>query len=188
MASGIRRIEALTGEAARLWLVGRETQLKSVAAMMKTAPDEVVARIETLMSERKRLEKELSEAKNALALSGGGGAKAEVEQIGSATFIGQIISGIEPKALRGLADDHMKAIGSGIVAIIAANENSNTVVIAVSPEWQGTLSAPDLVRAATEAMGSQGGGGRPDMAQGGGPAGAELAQAALHAIRAKIAG
>jgi alanyl-tRNA synthetase len=148
----------------------------------------VVARIETLMSERKRLEKELSEAKNALALSGGGGPKAEAEHIGNVTFMGQIISGIEPKALRGLADDHMKAIGSGIVAIIAANENSNTVVIAVSPEWQGTLSAPDLVRAATEAMGSQGGGGRPDMAQGGGPAGAEFAQAALHAIRAKIAG
>ena len=96
--------------------------------------------------------------------------------------------GIEPKALRGLADDQMKAIGSGIVAIIAANENSNTVVVAVSPALHATLTAPDLVRAATEAMGAQGGGGRPDMAQGGGPAGAELAQAALDAIKAKIAG
>ena len=188
VASGIRRIEALTGEAARLWLAGRETQLKSVAAMLKTAPDEVGARIETLISDRKRMEKELSEAKNALALSGGSGPKAEAEQIGDVTFMGQVISGIEPKALRGLADDQMKAIGSGIVAIIAANENSNTVVVAVSPALHGKVTAPDLVRAATEAMGAQGGGGRPDMAQGGGPAGAELAQAALDAIKAKIAG
>ena len=188
VASGIRRIEALTGEAARLWLVGRETQLKNVAAMLKTAPDEVAVRIETLMSDRKRMEKELSEAKTALALSGGGGPKAEAEQIGDITFMGQVIAGIEPKALRGLADDQMKAIGTGIVAIIAANENSNTVVVAVSPALHGTVTAPDLVRAATEAMGAQGGGGRPDMAQGGGPAGAELAQAALDAIKAKIAG
>ncbi|WP_397578376.1 alanine--tRNA ligase [Sphingorhabdus sp.] len=188
VASGIRRIEALTGEAARLWLVGRETQLKNVAAMLKTAPDEVGARIETLMNDRKRMEKELSDAKTALALSGGGGPKAEAEAIGDVTFMGQVINGIEPKALRGLADDQMKAIGSGIVAIIAANENSNTVVVAVSPALHATLTAPDLVRAATEAMGVQGGGGRPDMAQGGGPAGAELAQAALDAIRAKIAG
>ena len=188
VASGIRRIEALTGEAARLWLVGRETQLKNVAAMLKTAPDEVGVRIETLISERKRMEKELSEAKNALALSGGGGPKAEAEQIGDVTFMGQVIAGIEPKALRGLADEQMKAIGTGIVAIIAANENSNTVVVAVSPALHGTVTAPDLVRAATEAMGAQGGGGRPDMAQGGGPAGAELAQAALDAIKTKIAG
>ena len=188
VASGIRRIEALTGEAARLWLVGRETQLKNVAAMLKTAPDEVGVRIETLISERKRMEKELSEAKNALALSGGSGPKAEAEQIGDVTFIGQVIAGIEPKALRGLADEQMKAIGTGIVAIIAANENSNTVVVAVSPALHGTVTAPDLVRAATEAMGAQGGGGRPDMAQGGGPAGAELAQAALDAIKTKIAG
>ncbi|MFN3620468.1 alanine--tRNA ligase, partial [Sphingorhabdus sp.] len=188
VASGIRRIEALTGEAARLWLVGRETQLKNVAAMLKTAPDEVGVRIEALISDRKRMEKELSEAKNALALSGGGGPKVEAEQIGDVTFMGQIIAGIEPKALRGLADDQMKAIGTGIVAIIAANENSNTVVVAVSPALHGTVNAPDLVRAATEAMGAQGGGGRPDMAQGGGPAGAERAQAALDAIRARIAG
>ena len=187
VASGIRRIEALTGEAARLWLVGRETQLKNIAALLKTAPDEVGARIETLINDRKRMEKELSEAKNALALSGDGGQRAEAEQIGDVTFMGQVIAGIEPKALRGLADDQMKAIGSGVVAIIAANENSNTVVIAVSPALHHIVTAPELVRVATGAMGAQGGGGRPDMAQGGGPAGAELAQAAIDAIKAKLA-
>ncbi len=186
VASGIRRIEALTGEAARLWLTRRESQLKDVASILKTAPDEVAARVETLMAERKRLEKELSDAKNALALSGGSGPKAEAEMVGGINFMGQVISGIEPKALRGLADDQMKAIGGGVVAIIAANEASNTVVVAVSPEHHGKATAPDLVRAATAAMGGQGGGGRPEMAQGGGPAGADQAQAALDAIKATL--
>ncbi len=188
VASGIRRIEALTGEAARLWLTGRESQLKDVASILKTAPDEVAARVESLMAERKRLEKELSDAKNALALSGGSGPRAEAEMINGINFMGQVIAGIEPKALRGLADDQMKAIGGGVVAIIAANEASNTVVVAVSSDHQAKATAPDLVRAATVAIGGQGGGGRPEMAQGGGPAGADLAQAALDAIRAILAG
>ena len=190
VASGIRRIEALTGEAARLWLAGRENQLKDVASMLKTGIDDVAARVETLLAERKRMEKELSDAKTALAMSGGsaGGAKAEVEMIGSTAFVGQVIAGIEPKMLRGLADEQMKAINSGVVAIVAANEGSNTVVISISAELLGNLNAPDLVRAATTAMGGQGGGGRPEMAQGGGPAGADQAQAALEAVRAMLAG
>lgn len=188
VASGIRRVEALTGEAARLWLVGRDAQLKDVASLLKTAPDEVAGRVETLLADRKRLEKELSDAKNALALSGGSGPKAEAETINGITFMGQVIAGIDPKALRGLADEQMKSIGGGIVAIVAANEGSNTVVVAVSPEHQASHNAPDLVRAATAAMGGQGGGGRPEMAQGGGPAGAEQAQAALDAIKASLAG
>ncbi|HEV7233178.1 MAG TPA: alanine--tRNA ligase [Sphingorhabdus sp.] len=187
VASGIRRIEALTGEAARLWLAGREAQLKEVASLLKTAPDEVASRVEMLLAERRRLEKELADAKTALALSGGSGPKAEAEDVGGITFMGQVIAGIDPKALRGLADEQMKAIGQGVVAIVAANENSNTVVIAVSPEHQAKTNAPDLVRAATAAMGGQGGGGRPDMAQGGGPAGSGQAQAALDAIKAVLA-
>ncbi|MGB5078241.1 MAG: alanine--tRNA ligase [Sphingorhabdus sp.] len=186
VASGIRRIEALTGEAARLWLAGREAQLKEVANLLKTAPDEVLGRVETLLAERKRLEKELSDAKNALALSGGSGPKAEAESINGVSFIGQVIAGIEPKALRGLADEQMKTLGGGVVAIIAANEGSNTLVVAVSTEHSSAFGAPELVRAGTLAMGGQGGGGRPEMAQGGGPAGNEQAQAALEAIKAAL--
>lgn len=186
VASGIRRIEALTGEAARQHLAGREGQLKDVAALLKTAPDEVMARVETLLADRKRLEKELGEAKTALALSGGSGRKAEAEDVNGVSFMGQIINGIEPKALRGLADDQMKAIGTGVVTIVAANETSNTVVVAVSTELHGKITAPDLVRAATTAMGGQGGGGRPDMAQGGGPAGTDQAKAAIEAIKAAL--
>jgi alanyl-tRNA synthetase len=187
VASGIRRVEALTGEAARQHLAGREAQLKDIASMLKTAPDEVAGRVETLLAERKRLEKELADAKTALALSGGSGPKAEAEDIGGTVFMGQVIAGIDPKALRGLADEQMKSIGSGVVAIVAANDSSNTVVVAVSPALLDKTTAPDLVRAATAAMGGQGGGGRPDMAQGGGPAGAEQAQAALDAIKAALA-
>ncbi len=183
VASGIRRIEALTGEAARQHLARRESQLKDIASMLKTAPDEVAARVETLLAERRAMEKELSDAKTKLALSGSGGAKAEAEKIGDINFVGQIIPGIEPKALRGLADDQMKTLGCGIVVIVAANEGANTVVVAISPELTAQYAAPDLVRAATTAMGGQGGGGRPEMAQGGGPAGNDEAQAALAAIR-----
>jgi alanyl-tRNA synthetase len=187
VASGIRRIEALTGEAARQYLSGREAQLKDIAAMLKTAPDEVAARVETLLADRKRLEKELGDAKTALALSGGSGPKAEAEDVNGTAFLGQVINGIEPKALRGLADDQMKVIGTGVVAIVAANETSNTIVVAVSSELHGKITAPDLVRAATAAMGGQGGGGRPDMAQGGGLAGAEQAQAAIDAVKRALA-
>jgi alanyl-tRNA synthetase len=188
VASGIRRIEALTGEAARQHLASREAQLKAVASMLKTGPEEVATRVETLLAERRRLEKELADAKTALALSGDGGPKAEAENVNGVSFMGQVIAGIDPKALRGLADEQMKAVGTGVVAIVAANENSNTVVVAVSPELHAQTTAPDLVRAATAAMGGQGGGGRPDMAQGGGPAGADQAQAALDAIKAALAG
>ncbi|WP_373476807.1 alanine--tRNA ligase [Sphingorhabdus sp.] len=187
VASGIRRIEALTGEAARQYLSGREAQLKDIAAMLKSAPDEVAARVETLLVERKRLEKELGDAKTALALSGGSGPKAEAEDVNGIAFLGQVINCIEPKALRGLADDQMKVIGTGVVAIVAANETSNTIVVAVSSELHGKITAPDLVRAATAAMGGQGGGGRPDMAQGGGLAGAEQAQAAIDAVKSALA-
>ena len=186
VASGVRRIEALTGEAARLWLSGREGQLKDIASLLKTGIDDVALRVETLLAERKRLERELSDAKTALAMSGGSGGapKADVEMVGGTAFLGQVITGIEPKMLRGLADEQMKALeNGGVVAIIAANDASNTVVVSVSAHLLAAITAPDLVRAATTAMGGQGGGGRPEMAQGGGPAGAEQSNAALDAIR-----
>jgi alanyl-tRNA synthetase len=183
VASGIRRIEALTGEAARQHLARRDSQLKDVAGLFKVSPDEVAGRVETLLAERRALEKELSETKTKLALSGGGAAKAEAETIGDIQFLGQVIPGIDPKALRGLADEQMRTLSGGVVAIVAANDGANTVVVAVSSDLTARFAAPALVQAATAAMGGQGGGGRPEMAQGGGPAGGDQAQAALTAIR-----
>jgi alanyl-tRNA synthetase len=194
VASGIRRIEALTGEAARQHLSHREEQLKDVAGLLKTGIEDVAARVETLLADRKRMEKELAEAKTALAMAGansghsGGGRKAEAEVVNGIAYLGQVIAGIEPKVLRGLADDQLKSLGSGIVTIVAANENANTVVVGISPDLISSFDAPNLVRAATLAMGGQGGGGRPEMAQGGGPAGSDQAQAAIAAVKAALAG
>ncbi len=187
VASGIRRIEALTGEAARQHLSGREGQLKQISALLKTGIEDSVDRVETLLADKKRLEKELADIKTKLAMSGGAGPKAEIETINDIKFLGQVIEGVEPKALRGLADEQLKTFDSGIITIIAANEGANTVVVAITADLLETLQAPDFVRIATEAMGGKGGGGRPEMAQGGGPAGLDQANAAIEAIKAKIA-
>jgi alanyl-tRNA synthetase len=187
VASGIRRIEALTGEAARQWLTEREDKLKETAAVLKAAPDEVPVRVAALIEERRRLERELGEAKKALALGGGGPAAtaAEAEQVGGHAFVGQIIEGLDPKGLRGLVDEAKQRIGSGIATLVAVNEGRATVAVGVTDDLAATHDAVELVRAAVAALGGQGGGGRPDMAQGGGPDGSK-AQAALAAIRALL--
>ncbi len=183
VAAGVRRIEALTGEAARKWLTDREDRLKEAAAALKASPEDVPARVASLLDERRRLERELAEAKKALAL--GGGSKAEAagpEQVGGHGFIGQVLDGIDPKALRGLVDEAKQRVGSGVVALVAVNDGRATVAVGVTDDLAPTRNAVDLVRKAVEAVGGQGGGGRPDMAQGGGPDGGKAAEA-LAAVR-----
>ncbi|WP_380875381.1 alanine--tRNA ligase [Sphingomonas sp. DBB INV C78] len=191
VSSGVRRIEALTGEAARAWLTAREDKLKEVAAALKASPDEVPARVISLVEERKRLERELADAKKALALAGsGGGAKADdagPEQVGGRNFIGQVIEGLDPKGLRGLVDDAKARIGSGVAVLVAVNEGRASVAIGVTDDVKDSVSAVDLVKAAVAALGGQGGGGRPDMAQGGGPDGAKAGDA-VAAVRAALEG
>jgi alanyl-tRNA synthetase len=187
VSSGVRRIEALTGEAARQWLVAREDALKAIAGSLRTAPEEVEARVAALLDERRRLERELAEAKKALALGGGGSAPASAdEEVGGVKFSGQVLHGMEPKELRGLLDEAKKRLGSGVAAIVAVNDGRATVAAGVTDDLVGKLSAVDLVRAAVAAVGGQGGGGRPDMAQGGGPDG-DKAEDALAAVRALLA-
>ena len=188
VASGVRRIEALTGEAARGWLVRREEALKGAAAALRTAPEEVEARVVALLDERKRLERELAEAKKALALGGGSAdAGPADEQVGDVVFAGQVIDGLEAKELRGLLDAAKARIGSGVAAIAAVNEGRAAFAVAVTDDLTTRFSAVDLVRAGVEALGGKGGGGRPDMAQGGGPDGAKAAEA-IAAVRAVLAG
>jgi alanyl-tRNA synthetase len=187
VAAGVRRIEALTGEAARQWLTERENRLKEAAAALKAAPEEVPARVASLIEERRRLERELAEAKKALALGGGRSTEAQgPEQVGGYAFIGQVLEGMDPKALRGVVDDAKKRVGSGVAAVVAVNDGRASVAIGVTDDLVGRVSAVDLVRAAVAALGGQGGGGRPDMAQGGGPDGAK-AQEALSAVRSALA-
>jgi len=188
VSSGVRRIEALTGEGARQWLVGREEALKGVASLLRAAPDEAEARVAALLDERKRLERELAEAKKALALGGGGGAApAADESVGGITFSGQVLEGLDPKDLRGLLDQAKARIGSGVAAIVAVNEGRASIAAAVTDDLTARFSAVDLVRAGVEALGGKGGGGRPDMAQGGGPDGAKAADA-IAAVKAVLAG
>ncbi len=183
VAAGVRRIEALTGEAARRWLTAREDKLRETAALLKSAPDEVPARVASLVEERRRLERELAEAKKTLAL--GGGTRAEApgpEQVGGHFFIGQVLEGIDPKGLRGLVDDAKKRVGSGVVAMVAVNDGRASIAVGVTDDLTGRRNAVDLVRKAVETLGGQGGGGRPDLAQGGGPDGGKAAEA-VQAVR-----
>jgi alanyl-tRNA synthetase len=184
VASGIRRVEAMTGEAARLWLTDRENKLKDIAASLKANPDEAPARVTALADTVKRLEKELAEAKKTAAL-GGGAAAAEPEDVGGVKFLGQNYDGLDPKDLRGLANDAKARIGSGVVALLTVNDGRASTLVAVTDDLTSRFSAVDLVRAGVTALGGQGGGGKPDMAQGGGPNGG-AAEAALDAIRAAL--
>ncbi|MGB5724443.1 MAG: alanine--tRNA ligase-related protein, partial [Parasphingorhabdus sp.] len=189
VASGVRRIEALTGEAARLWFADRDAKLKSIAATLKASPEEAADRVAILVEERKKLDRELTEAKTALALAGdGGGAQAtETETIGEVAFSGKVIQGLNPKELRGLVDQAKKQLTSGVSAMVAVNDGRATVAVGVTDDLTERLSAVDLVQAGVAAVGGKGGGGRPDMAQGGGPDGAK-ADDAIAAIRTVLAG
>ena len=188
VSSGIRRIEALTGEGARQWLVQRDARLREVAAMLKSSPDEVPARIAALIDDRRKLERELAEAKKALAMGGGSAAPdaAGPEQVAGYAFLGQVVEGLDPRNLRSEIDAMKSRVGSGIAALIAINDGRASVAAGVTPDLLDRVSAVDLVKAAVAALGGQGGGGRPDMAQGGGPDGAAAPQA-LAAIRDALA-
>jgi alanyl-tRNA synthetase len=184
VSAGVRRIEALTGEAARQWLSERDAKLREAAAALKSSPDEVPARIAALVEERKRLERELADAKKTLAM-GGGAVKADAaspEQVNGHKFFGQVVEGLNPKDLRSTVDTMKQKVGSGIAALIAVNDGRASVAVGVTDDLTGQINAVDLLKAAVEALGGQGGGGRPDMAQGGGPDGSK-AKEALDAVR-----
>ena len=186
VASGVRRIEALTGEAARLYLSEREDKLKEAAAALKAAPDEVPARVAALIDERRRLERELAEAKKALAMGGGGKAEDKVETIGGKTFFSLVIPDGDAKSLRGLIDEKKRTLGSAVILMVASQPASNSVAIGVTDDLVAAIDARELVKNAVAALGGQGGGGRPDMAQGGGPAGGDP-EAAVEAVRTALA-
>jgi alanyl-tRNA synthetase len=186
VAAGVRRVEAMTGEAARLWLTDREDKLKDIAAQLRANPDEVPARVAALAETVRKLEKDLAEAKKALALGGGGASAAEPEDVNGILFLGQSFDGLDPKDLRGLANDAKARLGSGIAAFVTVNDGRASVLVAVTDDLTGRFSAVDLVRTGVEALGGQGGGGKPEMAQGGGPDGSKAADA-LAAIKATLA-
>ncbi|QPC87933.1 alanine--tRNA ligase [Mesorhizobium sp. NBSH29] len=187
VASGVRRIEALTGEAARRHLDEQDRRLKAVASVLKVAPADVTARVEALVDERRKLERELTEARKKLALGGGGGESGgETETVAGVSFMGRSVSGVSAKDLKPLADDGKKSLGSGVVVFVGAAEDGKaSVVVAVTDDLTARFSAVELVRVASAALGGQGGGGRPDMAQAGGPD-ASKADEAIAAVKAAM--
>ena len=186
VAAGVRRIEAVTGEAADSYVAAEAGALYDTAALLKVSPADVAGRVESLLEERRKLEKDLAEARRALATGGGGnGGASDVKDVAGIKFAGKALDGMPPKELKSMADDLKGQIGSGVVALITANEGKASLVVGVTDDLTDKLSAVDLVRAGSEAVGGKGGGGRPDMAQAGGPDGAKINDA-LAAIEQAI--
>ena len=189
VASGVRRIEALTGQAATDYAWDQEQLVRNAAAALKAAPTDMVERVAALLDERKRLERELAEVRKKLAMSGGDGAgvaeaASGAKEIAGVHFDGRNVDGVSPRDLKGMVDE-LKRFGSGIYALVAAADGKASLVVGVTDDLTEKFSAVDLVRAGVEALGGKGGGGRPDMAQGGGP-NADAADAALAALEAAI--
>jgi len=193
VASGVRRIEALTGHHARRHANDAIQLAKAAAGELRTTLDDMPARIASLMEERKKLERELSEARKKIAMGGGGAASASsgaagVRDVGGIKLMARSVEGIEIKDLKNLADQGKKQLGSGVVALVATSgDGKASIVVGVTPDLVTRFSAVDLVRKASEVLGGKGGGGKPDMAQAGGPDGAK-AGAALDAIAAAMGG
>ncbi|WP_332716136.1 alanine--tRNA ligase [Pelagibacterium mangrovi] len=187
VAAGVRRVEALTADGARAYLNEQEDQLKSIASALKVSPRDAAARVNALVEERRALERQLAETRQKLAIGGTSASNgAASETINGVTFMGRVVEGLQPKDLRGLVDQGKKQLGSGIVVVVGTTEDGKAgIAVGVSEDLVSRYSAVDLVRIGSTTLGGQGGGGRPDMAQAGGPDGAQ-AQAALEAIRAQI--
>ena len=186
VAAGVRRIEVVTGRAAEEYMRAQDTALQTVAGILKTSPEQVSQRVESLVEERRQLERELQEARRQLATGGGGAASRETKDVGGIQFAGRVLDGMPAKELKGLADDMKGQVGSGVVAVISNTDGKASLVVGVTEDLIEKVSAVDLVRAGSAAVGGKGGGGRPDMAQAGGPNGAGGAEA-LAAIEAALA-
>ena len=192
VASGVRRIEALTGRHARKHANDTMAIAKTAASELRTSVDDMPARIAALMEERKKLERDLSDARKKLAMGGGatngGAAAGGVREAGGVKLLARAVEGVETKDLKSLVDDGKKQIGSGVVAIVGVTEDGKAgIVVGVTADLTARFNAVELVRKGSEALGGKGGGGRPDMAQAGGPDGAK-ANAALSAIEQAMAG
>ena len=184
-AAGVRRIEALTGEAARRHGVGLEAALREAAAVLKVPPAKLAGRIGALMDEHKKLARTLEETRHALA-TGGGGATEDAREIAGVSFVGRSLDGARPKELRAMVDDLKQRMGSGVYAVVSRTDGKAALTVGVTDDLTARVSAVDLARAGAAAIGGKGGGGRADMAQAGGPDGERLDDA-LKAIEEALA-
>jgi alanyl-tRNA synthetase len=186
IAAGVRRIEALTGEAARRWLLDQAAVARGLADQFKIPVAEVGARVEALEAQRRKLEKELGDARRQLAMGGGGSAASDPEEIGGIAVIARVLEGVGGKDLRPIAEEYRKQVPDGVVVVVGVADGKAAVTVAVSGAAQGRFNAADLAKAAVIAMGGQGAGGRPDFAQGGAPD-ASRAEEGVAAVKAALA-
>ena len=186
VAAGVRRLEAMTGDAARRHLAAESRKLHEIAGLLKTPVEEAPERLSALIEDKRRLERELAEARRKLAMGGTGGGD-PIRDIGGVKLMARAVSGVEMRDLKSLADEGKKRLGSGVVAIVGvAGDGKAGIVVGVTDDLTPTIDAVSLVRAGAEKLGGKGGGGRRDMAQAGGPDGAQ-AEAALAAVEAALA-
>jgi alanyl-tRNA synthetase len=193
VAAGVRRIEALTGEAAVAAVAEQENQLLAAASVLKATPGDLESRVVALLEERKKLERELSDVRRGMAcgddVDGGIGASAgdSEKTVAGITFFQRCLQDVPAKELKPMADKIRARIGSGVIALVAVNESKASLVVSVSDDLTDKFDAVSLVRVGAETLGGKGGGGRPDMAQAGGPDSAKAAQA-LEAIEKALSG
>ncbi|MBZ6075428.1 alanine--tRNA ligase [Microvirga puerhi] len=186
VAAGVRRLEAMTGDAARLHRGEESRKLREIAGLLKTPVDEASDRLTALLEDKRRLERDLTEARRKLAMGGGSTEGDPVRDVGGIKLMARAVSGVEMKDLKSLADEGKKRLGSGVVAIVGVAEDGKAgIVVGVTEDLTGKVDAVSLVRAGAEKLGGKGGGGRRDMAQAGGPDGAQ-AEAALAAVEAAL--
>ncbi|MCW5699217.1 MAG: alanine--tRNA ligase, partial [Rhodospirillales bacterium] len=186
LAAGVRRIEAMTGAGAQAHVADEEAALREAAALLKTSPHDVPNRVAALMEERRRLERELTDVRRVMA-TGGGSQSIDIRDVGGVKYAPRLLEGIPAKDLKSLADDIKKQVGSGIVALVSAIDGKASIVVGVTDDLADRFNAVDLVRIGSAALGGKGGGGRPDMAQAGGPDPSKGA-AAVDAIEQALAG
>jgi len=183
VAAGVRRIEAVTGAAAEAVADDMQHRLNEAAGALRAPPAEVPTRIAAMQAENRRLERLVAELQKKLATGGGG---AEVETVAGVTLAARNLGDVPARELKGLADAIGKQLGSGVVALVSSADGKASIVVGVSSDLTGRFNAVELVRAASAAVGGKGGGGRPDMAQAGGPDGSR-AEDALAAVRGAMA-
>jgi alanyl-tRNA synthetase len=189
IAAGVRRIEALTGEPARRYLLDQAGVAQGLAEQFKVPVADVPSRVETLVAERRKLERDLADARRQLAMGGGGGGAAPAaETVAGVQFDGRVVENVSAKDMRPLVDEARKRLGTaGVVAYAAVNEGKASIAVALTPDLVGRFDAAALARAAVAAMGGQGAGGKPDFAQGGAPDGSRAAEG-VAAVKAGLAG
>jgi alanyl-tRNA synthetase len=187
LSAGVRRIEAVAHEAALDWVEHQEKLLRNASTTLRISVDELPERISGLIEERRRLERDLAETRRKLATGGGAAAGPQAKDVNGVKFASRVLEDVPPKDLKSMADEMKKQVGSGVVTVISVTDGKASIVVGVTEDLTGRISAVDLVRAGSAALGGKGGGGRADMAQAGGPNGA-AANDAVTAIEQSLAG